>query len=160
MPLSIARRFQFPVVRISALAFAAALAVGGIAFAASAPPNVVVKLEPQPGSKIAGTATISHVSMDPPLVDVTIVLDGVFIPENLYPAGVYNATCANLGPTPEYRLTPVMGGRSKTRVKPTAMKPGPYVVAVFDTAGTHAISCGALPMRHHRRSPTRRRAAF
>jgi hypothetical protein len=58
------------------LAFAATLAVAGIAFAASPPPKVVVQLEPQPGSKIAGTATISHVSMDPPVVDVTILLDG------------------------------------------------------------------------------------
>ncbi len=136
-------------VRISALAFAAALAAAGIAFAASPPPNVVVKLEPQPGSKIAGTATIAHVALDPPVVDVTIVLDGVFIPENQYPAGVYHATCANPGPTPEYRLTPVMGGRSKTRLKPTTMKPGPYVIAVFNTAGTRAMSCGALPMMHH-----------
>jgi hypothetical protein len=137
------------VVRTAALAFAATLAAVGIAFAASPPPNVVVKLEPQPGSKIAGSATISHVSMDPPVVDVTIVLDGMFIPENMYPAGVYRATCATLGPTPEYRLTPVMGGRSETRVKPTKMKPGPYAVAVFNTAGTHAISCGALLMKHH-----------
>jgi hypothetical protein len=43
-----------------------------------------------------------------------------------------------------------MGGRSETRVKPTKMSPGPYVVAVLDTAGAHAISCGALPMMHHR----------
>ena len=137
-------------IRISALTFAVALVGGGIAFAASPPPAIVVKLEPQPGSKLAGTATISHVSMDPPVVDVTITLDGMFIPENSYPAGVYRATCATLGPTPEYRLTPVMGGRSKTRLTPTTMKPGPYVVAVFNTAGTHATSCGALPMMHHK----------
>ena len=37
------------------------------------------------------------------------------------------------------------GSRSKTRVKPIMMKPGPYVIAVFDTTGTRAISCGALP---------------
>lgn len=139
-----------PVIRISALTFAVALVGGGIAFAASPPPAIVVKLEPQPGSKLAGTATIFHVSMDPPVVVVTIALDGMFIPENSYPAGVYRATCATLGPTPEYRLTPVMGGRSKTRLTPTTMKPGPYVVAVFNTAGTHAISCGALPMMHHK----------
>ena len=137
-------------IRISALAFAATLAVAGVAFAASPPPAIVVNLEPQPGSKLAGTATISHVSMDPPVIDVTIVLDGMFIPENLYPAGIYRATCATLGPTPEYRLTPVMGGRSKTSLKPTTIEPGPYVVAVFNTAGTHAISCGALPEMHHK----------
>jgi hypothetical protein len=137
------------VLRISALSFAATLAVVGIAFAATPPPSVVVKLDPQNGSKIAGNATITHVAMEPPVVDVTIVLDGVFIPENEYPAGVYRGTCAKMGTTPEYRLKPVIGGRSNTRVKPTAMKPGPYLVAVFNTAGTHTMSCGALPMVHH-----------
>ena len=136
-------------IRTSVLAFAATLALTGIAVAASPPPNVVVKLEPQAPSKIAGTATISHVTMDPPVVSVTIVLDGMFIPENEYPAGVYHSTCSALGPRPEYRLNPVMSGRSETRVKPTTMKPGPYVIAVFNTAGTHAMSCGALPMMHH-----------
>lgn len=136
-------------IRTSALAFAATLALAGIAVAASPPPNVVVKLEPQAGSKIAGTATIAHLAADPPVVSVTIVLDGMFIPENEYPAGVYNSTCSNLGPRPEYRLNPVISGRSETRVKPTTMKPGPYVIAVFNTAGTHAMSCGALPMMHH-----------
>lgn len=135
--------------RTAALAFAAMLALAGIASAASPPPKVVVKLEAQPGSKIAGTATIAHVAMDPPVVTVTIVLDGMFIPENQYPAGVYNASCSSLGSKPEYELTPVMSGRSETSVKPHAMKPGPYVIAVFNTAGTHAISCGALPMMHH-----------
>jgi hypothetical protein len=137
------------VLRISALSFAATLAAVGIAFAATPPPSVVVKLDPAPGSKIAGTATITHAAMEPPVVDVTIVLDGVFIPENEYPAGVYHSTCAKVTNTPEYRLKPVIGGKSTTRVKPSPMKPGPYVIAVFNTAGTHAISCGALPMMHH-----------
>jgi len=136
------------VIRISALAFAAVFAGAGVALAASPPPAVVVKLDPQPGSKIPGKATITHVSMDPPVVEVKIVLDGVFIPENQYPAGVYHATCASPGPAPEYKLTPVMGGTSTTRVKPNAMLPGTYVIAVFDTKGTHPISCGALPMMH------------
>ena len=135
--------------RSAALAFAAVLALAGIASASSPPPKVVVKLEPQPGSKIAGTATITHAATDPPVATVTIVLDGVFIPENHYPAGVYNASCANLGPKPEYELTPVTGGRSETRVKPHAMKPGPYVIAVFNTTGTRAMSCGALAMMRH-----------
>lgn len=136
-------------IRLSALTLAATFAAVGIAFAATPPPSVAVKLDPQPGSKIAGTATIVHVSLKPPVVDVTIVLDGVFIPENQYPAGVYRGTCAKLGATPEYQLNPVVGGRSKTQVKPTAMKPGPYAVAVFNTTGAHTMSCGELPMVHH-----------
>jgi hypothetical protein len=141
---------EVPVIRISALALVASLAVAGTAFAATPPPSVKITLDPQPGSKIAGTATIAHVAMEPPVVEVTIVLDGVFIPENEYPAGVYHSTCAKVVNAPEYRLKPVIGGTSTTRVKPSPMKPGPYVIAVFNTAGTRAISCGALPAVHHK----------
>ena len=136
-------------IRFSALVLVPVLAAGGIALAGTPPPSVQIHLAAQPGSKITGTATIAHVSMDPPVVDVGIVLDGVFIPENAYPAGVYRGTCAKVRPAPDYRLKPVIGGRSQTRVKPTVMKPGPYVVAVFDTSGTRSISCGALPVMHH-----------
>ena len=136
-------------IRISLLACAATFAAVGIAFAASPPPSAQLQLKPEHGSKIAGTATIAHVSMEPPVVDVTIVLDGVFIPENQYPAGVYRGTCGKIGATPEYRLNPVVGGRSKTEVKPTAMKRGMYSIAVFDTTGAHTISCGVLPVMHH-----------
>jgi hypothetical protein len=138
------------VIRIAAPAIAAMLALAGIASAAASPSaKIVVKLEAQPGSKISGTATITHVEAAPPVATVTIVLDGVFIPENQYPARVYNTACSNLGSKPEYDLTPVMSGRSETRLRPYATKPGPYVIAVFNTAGTHAISCGALPAMQH-----------
>jgi len=137
------------VIRSSALALVATLAVAGAAFAVTAPPSIQVTLDPQPGSKIAGKATITHLATEPPAVEVTIVLDGVFIPENEYPAGVYHSTCAKVTNAPEYRLKPVIGGRSTTRVSPSPMKPGPYVIAVFNTAGTHAMSCGALPVMHH-----------
>jgi hypothetical protein len=139
------------VIRICALALVATLAAAGAAFAATAPPSVKITLDPQPGSKIAGVATITHSATEPPVVNVTIVLDGVFIPENEYPSGVYHSTCAKLATTPEYLLKPVIGGKSVTRVKPTPMKPGPYVIAVLNTAGTRAISCGALPAMHHAR---------
>ena len=94
-----------------------------------------------------------HAASEPPVVDVTIVLDGVFIPENQYPAGVYRGTCGKLGSTPEYRLNPVVGGQSKTEVKPTMKRAKrksnwTYSIAVFNTAGTRAISCGVLPMMH------------
>ena len=136
-------------IRLSALALVAMLTTAGAALAGTPPPSVTFPLVAQPGSKIAGSATIVHTAMDPPVVDVTIVLDGVFIPENEYPAGVYHSTCAKLAAAPEYRLKPVIGGKSTTRVKPTMMKPGPYVIAVMNTAATHSISCGALPVMHH-----------
>src|SRR6202035_5799056 len=133
--------------RISLLVCAATLAAVSVAFAATPPPSFLVKLDPQNGSKIAGTATIAHLSTEPPTVDVTIVLDGVFIPENQYPAGVYRGTCGKIGATPEYRLNPVVGGRSKTEVNPSMKRSKrksnrEYSVAVFNTAGTHTISCG------------------
>jgi hypothetical protein len=141
---------ELPVIRISAFACAATFAVVGIAFAATPPPSFLVKLDPQHGSKIAGTATIVHGSTEPPVVDVTIVLDAVFIPENQYPAGVYAGTCGKLATAPLYRLNPVVGGRSKTEVQPTMKRPKRkpnwrFSVAVFDTTGAHTISCGTLP---------------
>ncbi|MBV8369066.1 MAG: hypothetical protein JO036_09115 [Candidatus Eremiobacteraeota bacterium] len=117
--------------------------------AATPPPPVKVPLLPQHGSKMSGTATLAHRMVKPPVVDVAIVLDGVFIPENRYPAGVYTGTCAKLSAEPAYELKPVVGGRSDTVVKVNPPKPGPYVIAVLNTAGTQTISCGALPMMRH-----------
>jgi hypothetical protein len=116
---------------------------------ATAPPSVNVPLLPQHGSKISGTATLTHRSMSPPVIEVAVVLDGVFIPENRYPAGVYTGSCAKLSAEPAVELKPVVGGRSDTVVKKQPPKPGPYVIAVFNTAETRTISCGALPMMHH-----------
>ncbi len=122
-----------------------ALVLGGSALAAQ--PRLEVKLQPQHGSQIGGTATIVHES--PPSVTVTIVLDGVFVPENRYPAGVYAGTCAKLGAKPAYRLRPVVSGRSTTRlqVKPPASPA--YAIAVFRTDGSQTMSCGQLPAMRH-----------
>jgi len=126
-----------------------ALVLSTSALAASpAHPRFEVKLEPQNGSKIGGTATIVHES-PPPAVVVTIVLDGVFIPENQYPAGVYAGTCAKLAAEPAYRLEPVMGGRSTTRLTVKRPMSGPYAIAVFRTDGKRTMSCGELPMMKH-----------
>jgi len=136
------------VIRSSWLALALALAVAGAAVADT--PSVKVPLLPQNGSKIGGTATITHLSVKAPaVVDVRIVLDGVFIPENRYPAGVYAGTCSKMGAEPAYELNPVVGGRSDTRLHVSAPKPGPYVVAVFNTTETKTMSCGALPAMKH-----------
>ncbi len=130
------------------LALPFALIVGSAAVA-DVPP-VKVPLLPQHGSRIGGTATFTHLSMKPAVVDVRIVLDGVFIPENQYPAGIYAGTCSKLDGDPAYKLSPVIGGRSDTRLQGVAPKSGPYVVAVFKTSGTQTMSCGALPaMKHH-----------
>jgi hypothetical protein len=118
--------------------------------AATPPPPVTVPLLPQHGSKISGTATLAHRLVKPPVVDVAIVLDGVFIPENRYPAGVYTGSCAKPSAEPAFELKPVVGGRSDTVVKLDRPKPGPYVIAVFNTGGTQTISCGAVPMMHHK----------
>jgi hypothetical protein len=132
-------------VRSIVVASGLALVLGGSALAAQ--PRLEVKLQPQHGSQIAGTATIVHES--PPSVTVAIVLDGVFVPENRYPAGVYAGTCATLGATPVYRLQPVASGRSTTRLQVKAPKPGPYAIAVFRTDGSQTMSCGELPAMRH-----------
>ena len=131
-------------IRISTLTLASMLAALGSATAATHPSSIEVKLDPQHGSKISGRATITHVSEHPLVADVVIVLDGVFIPENRYPAGIYVGTCARMSAEPVYRLKPVVGGRSKTRVAEGTPPPGPYVLAVFDTAAKQALWCGAL----------------
>jgi len=134
--------------RASWLALPLALAVAGAAVADT--PSVKVPLLPQPPSRIGGTATITHLSKQPMVVDVRIVLDGVFIPENAYPAGIYAGTCSTMAAEPAYKLNPVMGGSSDTRLQVAAPKHGPYVVAVFNTKGTQTTACGALPaMKHH-----------
>jgi hypothetical protein len=144
-----------------ALVAGLALALGTSALAASpgpeaspatavspAHPQFAVKLEPQHGSKIGGTATIVH-APSPTAVTVTIVLDGVFIPENRYPAGVYAGTCAKLPAEPAYRLEPVMGGKSTTRLQVKPPMSGPYAIAVFRTDGSQTMSCGELPAMKH-----------
>jgi hypothetical protein len=129
------------------LALPFALIVGGAAVADV--PLVKVALLPQHGSRIGGTAAITHLSVKPAVVDVRIVLDGVFIPENEYPAGIYAGTCSKMGADPAYQLNPVVGGSSDTRLRGVAPKSGSYVVAVFNTMGTQTMSCGALPRMKH-----------
>jgi hypothetical protein len=129
-------------------AFALALALAGGAIAGPAP--VKIPLQPQHGSKIGGTATLTHRSMKPLVVDVSIVLDGVFIPEASYPAGLYTGTCAKMSAAPAYELNAVVGGRSETRLRTSAPKPGPYVIAVLKKDGGETMTCGALPEMKHK----------
>lgn len=129
------------------LAFPLAVVFAG---AAAAGPVVKIPLLAQHGSKIGGSATLAHVSMKPLVVDVSIVLDGVFIPEAEYPAGLYTGTCAKMSAEPAYPLKPVMGGRSETRLRASAPKPGPYVIAVLKKEGGETMACGALPEMKHK----------
>jgi hypothetical protein len=137
---------------LGACALAASAGLGASPASAASPAlaHFELKLRPQHGSGIAGTATIVHAPSPPGNVTVTIVLDGVFVPENRYPAGVYGGTCAKLPASPAYRLAPVVGGRSTTRLR--GVKPpvsGPYAIAVFRTDGSQTMSCGELPIMKH-----------
>jgi hypothetical protein len=138
-------------IRSICVALALACAAGGVALAAE-PATIPIALEPQNGSKIGGTASIVH-GVSPHNVVVTITLDGVFIPENRYPAGVYRGTCAALSAEPAYVLTPVMGGRSKTNLRVKPPLPGSYALAVFNTSGKKTMSCGMLPPMKHGTKP-------
>jgi hypothetical protein len=130
--------------------FAVPLAAALAGAAVAGPAAVKIPLLPQHGSKIGGTATLAHQSMKPLVVDVSIVLDGVFIPEASYPAGLYIGTCAKMSAAPAYELKPVVGGRSETRLRTSAPKPGPYVIAVLKKDGGETMSCGALPEMKHK----------
>ncbi|MBV9409143.1 MAG: hypothetical protein JO164_09970 [Candidatus Eremiobacteraeota bacterium] len=139
---------------------ASVLAVGAPALAqspspapapASSPgaPQMTIPLAPQHDSKISGHAAFTHVSVHPLVVDVQLTLDGVFIPENSYPAGIYTGTCASMSAKPAFTLKPLVGGTSLTRVTEANPPRGPFAVAVFDTTGAHTIACGELPTRSH-----------
>jgi len=135
-------------IRSVVVALVLAVFAGGVAGAASPAPSFQVKLLPQHGSKIGGEASIVHDSA-PRAVVVTIVLDGVFIPENEYPAGVYEGSCSALSSPPAYKLNPVKGGRSVTNLHVKQHMAETYSIAVFDTAGTKTTSCGTLPAMKH-----------
>ena len=137
-----------PVRRSIWFAVPLAVALAGGAFAATA--AVKIPLLPQHGTKFGGTATLTHRSMKPVVVDVSIVLDGVFIPEASYPAGLYTGTCSKMSAEPAYELKPVVGGRSETRLRTSAPKPGPYVIAVLKKEGGETMVCGALPEMKHK----------
>jgi hypothetical protein len=130
--------------RTLVLVVATVFGAAGVALAASPAPSTAVALVAQHGSKIGGTATIRHSENENV---VSIVLHGVFVPENRYPAAIYNGTCGNLSAAPDYELTPVMGGLSITHLRLNRSKRGrrlypSYAVAVFNLAGTKTMSCG------------------
>ncbi|MBV8750720.1 MAG: hypothetical protein JO103_13525 [Candidatus Eremiobacteraeota bacterium] len=112
-------------------------------------PQMTIPLAPQHDSKLGGHAAFTHVSMNPLVVDVQVTLDGVFVPENSYPAGIYTGTCASMSAKPAFTLKPLVGGTSLTRVTEPNPPRGPFAVAVFDTTGAHTIACGELPTRSH-----------
>jgi hypothetical protein len=133
-------------IRSIVIVLAAALATTSAAPAQTA---MQFPLLPQHGSKISGKATITHVSEKPLVADVVVVLNGMFIPENRYPAGIYTGTCARMSAEPVYELKPVVGGRSKSRITEGNPPPGPYVLAVLDTAEKQTLWCGAFPSYKH-----------
>jgi hypothetical protein len=124
-----------------------AMLLGGAAIAKQSASGVTIPLEPQHGSKIGGKATIVH-GISPNTAIVTITLDGVFIPETQYPAGIYRGACAMITPRlkPMYELTPVQGGRSTTNLKARTPIPGKYAIAVWDPKMTKTMSCGGGPL--------------
>ena len=124
-----------------------AMLLGGAAIAKQSSSGVTILLEPQHGSKIGGKGTIVH-GISPNTAIATITLDGVFIPETQYPAGIYRGACAMITPSlkPMYELTPVQGGRSTTNLKARTPISGKYAIAVWDPKMTKTMSCGGGPL--------------
>jgi len=124
-----------------------AMLLGGAAIAKQSATGGTIPLQPQHESKIGGKATIAH-GISPNTATVTITLDGVFIPETEYPAGIYRGACATITPRlkPLYELTPVQGGRSTTNLKARTPIAGEYAIAVWNPKMTKTMSCGGGPL--------------
>ncbi len=117
---------------------------------------LVVHLYRRSGSTIDGQAVFTPLmhSGSTPSLRVTITLDGVFIPEDRYPAGIYVGSCRDtVSGAPVYRLNPVQGGKSVTTIQGAAMltlENPMHSIVVTDHRPTfigRVVSCGAITPR-------------
>jgi hypothetical protein len=133
--------------------FAFALALGALNFAPAlaqspTPAAVALSLAPENGFKLPGTVTWAATSATPAGLLVTVIIAGVFIPEDSYPAAIYAGSCEKFVPATRVALKPLLSGKSVTALDGPPLKSllaTPHVVAV---ASAHhpetTISCGAI----------------
>lgn len=94
------------------VSIALGLAVLGVGVAsAPAADSLTVKLEPQNNSGESGTATLTK-SGDKQ-TKVSLNVQGA---SGSQPTHIHKGTCSNLDPKPAYPLSPVVNGKSETRV--------------------------------------------
>lgn len=141
--------------RIISIATVAAL--GAVLFAGipgAAAPSAVFLMHARNGSKLDGTVILER-TLGPagrPAVSVAIKLNGVFIPEAMFPAGIYAGGCTNtLNGPPKWALRAVQNGTSTTVVYGVTIKDlegSQYSVAVASEKDPHKVlACGVLTPR-------------
>lgn len=141
--------------RIISVATIAAL--GAMLFAgvqSSAAPSAVFAMHARNGSKLDGTVTL-RAALGPagkPAVSVAIELRGMFIPEAMFPAGIFVGGCTDtLTGSPRWKLHPVQGGTSTTVIYGVHIKDlegSLYSVAVASEKDPNKVlSCGVLTPR-------------
>jgi hypothetical protein len=120
----------------------------GPALAQQPPLTLTIEMAPENGFKIPGRTTLTNTGGTTPGMQVTIVLNGFFIPENSYPAAIYAGTCAKHTPRAAFTLTPMSTGKSQTLVPGTSIEKllaFPHVVAVASASNAQTtISCGTI----------------
>ena len=132
------------------MALLVALCAFGVepALAQAAPPAVTVPLVPENGFKLPGTATLVATAGTSPGTSVTVLINGFFIPEDSYPAGIYAGTCRAFAAGTRVALVPLSSGKSVSTlpgISLASLLAVPHVVAVHsahDPAKT--ISCGRI----------------
>lgn len=112
------------------------------------PPALGAHMEHYNGSPMDGEATLVRTDWAKHLVRVEIKLDGAYIPENQYPAGIYRSTCADtITAKAAYPLSAVATGQSTSVVTLPLrlLQYGSYAIVVFSpTHPERVLSCGVI----------------
>jgi len=106
----------------------------------------VAGLRPTAGSHVSGEARLTAAGAK---LDVTITLDGVFIPEMQYPASIRTGGCTNAAAPLTVALRAVQEGSSRTTVaSPTVAEllRTPHSLRIMDAGGTRMLWCGEIVM--------------
>jgi hypothetical protein len=116
--------------------------------------SAVFPMSPRNGSKLSGQVTLAHAEgpAGEAAVSVSIKLDGVFIPEAAYPAGIYGGSCTDsVTHAPKWKLNEVKTGESTTVLfgqTLQSLEASLYCVSVqSETSPTEVICCGVLTPR-------------
>ncbi len=123
------------------LAVCALLAFTGTAAAAA----ITIPIDPQNGSGIAGTATLTDLGNGQTRVDISVT---GFQGGTASPAHIHMGTCATLNPAILYPLTDVVSGKSTTVVNVTTatLLAQPHAINIHKSAqeATVYVACGTI----------------
>jgi len=126
------------------LAVCALLAFSGSAAAAA----ITIPIDPQNGSGISGTATLTDLGNGQTRVDISVTGFQGGTPS---PAHIHLGTCATLNPAVLYPLTDVVNGTSTTTVNVTTatLLAQPHAINIHKSAqeATVYVGCGTIAAR-------------